>query len=493
MDQRLRAQFSQDELALAASIGSQETALSEKILSLFGQLPDPLLSAAEIHELLDSDESIDQIKGDLQNMVTERELESSDTTLRPLDRDQLLLYRRAGSPVARLKLLGIESELGDGTSRLQFTCDGRIIRSIAQVDRLETISGTGQQREEIRRHVDQISQGIQSGTQVPTSVLLVFADDRISDEENGDPPESFIVIRPQSDWVSVSLPGGDQVIQRLRPVEIDLPYRRAAFDEEKSALLVDGQQRTAALSLVDIDEIPSLALSVNATLADEDEAKRIFHVANSTRKIATQFSRALLATMDDAPGYLLTERARAVTVKRLALEDSDSPFFQLAQHPGVKVEKRPPIAYNSLFQVVSAFDTSALPFESDADLLAYAVSKSFSLVKEQWPTVWGLRPGESRLMHGAGLRSVAHLLVEMMKRHYDGDLKSEKLWRKIEQSLKRLKPVIAWSALDAEKATQRAKRNFIDEILPRQNTSQDIKKLGSFLEKESLALDTKKN
>ena len=105
------------------------------------------------------------------------------------------------------------------------------------------------------------------------------------------------------------------IIEEYRPVVLDFPYRRAAFDEEKSALLVDGQQRTAALSLVDIDKIPKLMLSVNAEIASEQDARTIFIVANSTKKIETQFSRALIASMDDTPGYLANERPLAVALK----------------------------------------------------------------------------------------------------------------------------------------------------------------------------------
>jgi hypothetical protein len=67
-----------------------------------------------------------------------------------------------------------------------------------------------------------------------------------------------------------------QPVQSIRSVEIDFPFRPAAFDDEKAALLVDGQQRTAALSMVDIEKVPAVALSVMAVIADADEAKRVF-------------------------------------------------------------------------------------------------------------------------------------------------------------------------------------------------------------------------
>ena len=74
----------------------------------------------------------------------------------------------------------------------------------------------------------------------------------------------------------------EEAVQQLRLVEIDFPFRRAAFDEEKTALLVDGQQRTAALAQVSIDSRPQVDLSVNAVITGIDAAKVVFGVAINT-------------------------------------------------------------------------------------------------------------------------------------------------------------------------------------------------------------------
>src|SRR5262249_23042758 len=130
-----------------------------------------------------------------------------------------------------------------------------------------------------------------------------------------------------------------------------------------------------------------------------------------TVKISTQFSRALLAAMGDAPGYLQSERTKALAARILALTDPSSPFYGRVQYPGAKQKLEKPLAYNSLFQVVAAFADSALPVEKDAQVLAGTVARAFGLVRATWPTAWDKRPVESRLVHGVGLRSVAAVLV----------------------------------------------------------------------------------
>ncbi|MFV8752217.1 DGQHR domain-containing protein [Nannocystaceae bacterium ST9] len=491
MNPILKSLFTSDQLNLAAVIGGQTIELRDKILALFQDLDDPLLSVDDVTQLLGTSAEVEDVRSAMDKLVDEGELERSSTTHRAFDADGVRLYRSARISFQRLRLTAIEADLGDGARRYQFTCDGRLIRSIARIDRLDAIAGTGQQREEIRNHVDRIAEGIRGGNQIPNSILLVLSDNLVADDDSDDaPPSSFIVVHGVTDQVSIAIPGG-RAVQTFRTVELDLPFRRAAFDEEKAAVLVDGQQRTAALSMVDIDEVPAFALSVNAVVASNDEAKKIFQIANTTQKIQTQFSRALLASMDDAPGYLKNERVMALAAKLLAVSDAESPFYELVQYPGVKARRL--VAYNSLFHVISIFAGSALPLDGNAEALALTVKRAFNLVKREWPDAWGKKPTQSRLMHGVGLRAIASVLVgklESLVEQY-GDLDNAEMWAELEQSISRLRQRIVWTDAEAATASIAVSKIFREEIAGRQNTNQDITAVTSFLKKESLDLDSK--
>jgi DGQHR domain-containing protein len=281
-----------------------------------------------------------------------------------------------------------------------------------------------------------------------------------------------------------------QQIQALRSVEMDFPFRPAAFDDEKASLLVDGQQRTAALAMVSVDEHPEVMLSAIALVADGDEAKKIFQVANSTHKTTTEFSRALLASMEYEGGYLRTEQIKARACKLLAIDHDSSPFKGLVRYPGVPRVPTQIIAYNSIFQVVSKFAESGLPeIEENSELLSNMVEKYFEIVKATWPEAWGNKPSESRLMHGAGLRSMAALGEELLRSAYRlFSAMSDEAWKDIGGSVQRLRPTVLWdsSALDGN-ASQR--KSYTQEIIVAQNTNQSITSLTNFLVKESLAAD----
>jgi hypothetical protein len=139
--------------------------------------------------------------------------------------------------------------------------------------------------------------------------------------------------------------------------------------------------------------------------------------------------------------------------------------------------------------VVSKFAESGLPgIEEDSELLATNVEKYFGLVKDTWPEAWGKRPSDSRLMHGAGLRSMASLGEELLRSAYRkfSSINTE-AWNDVRGSLLRLRPMILWEA-SALEGNASQKKNYTM-IVNTQNTSQSIASLTNFLVKESLAAD----
>lgn len=497
LQEQLKARFHSTELQLAAAIGAEPESLKSRVERLFRELPDPLLAAQDVRDLLNIGDDVEAIIQVLAELSTEGLLEHSNKTQRALDPEGITLYRLKDVEIRRLKVYGTASRIALDEIRLQFTLDGRAIRSFAAIDRLDAIAGTGNQRDEILKHVKSIAQGMQDGVQVPNSVILVFHDNVFAwDPKDGDAvPESFVVCRSLADdWSSVPHPTmSGRVVQEVKPIELDIPFRTASFDSEKTALLVDGQQRTAALSLVDIELVPSYQLSVNALIGDASEAKQTFRVANNTVKITSDFSRALLGAMDEAPGYVKKERLVAQAVKRLALDDNTSPFFGFVKHPGVPAKKEP-IVYNTLFAVTSAFEQSGLDFADDYVRLADCVKRAFVIVKEVWPNAWGISSAQSKLMHGAGLRAMSRVMIDLIDanhRKYSFDIDAEGVWAETKESIKRLSTRVQWTQEDALKGTKAQNSTYLEAILPRQNTNQDIEKLTTFLQKEVTMLDKK--
>ncbi len=191
MNETLKSAFTKEQIALAATLGAKSESLEDKMQQLFANLPDPLLSAEDVHELLASPESLEDVRVTLKSLVEKKTLESSDQTLRPLDEEGVTLYRQVNVPFTRLKLVAVESELNDGSTRYQFTCDGRIIRSIARVSRLDALADEGNQRGEIHKHVAEIAKGVKDGTQIPNSILLVMIKGQVAEVNEGDSEEDI--------------------------------------------------------------------------------------------------------------------------------------------------------------------------------------------------------------------------------------------------------------------------------------------------------------
>jgi len=465
--------------------------------SVFAELDDPLLSVADLLELWGEGAQTPAFEAALEELTADGTIEYSDKTQRPFDGTATRLYRRNATDQEAITITALQSEDLTGVSRYQFSMEGRLVRGLARIDRLDALVGTGNQRDEIRTHVNRIRDGVLGGTHVPNPVLLVMLDARTQvleteQQPTDEIPHSFVVIKPLEDFQEVR--GGDQALrQRSRLVEISFPWRKAAFDEEKSVLLVDGQQRTAALSLVGFHELEYIDLGVSAVLSTEEEAKRVFQVANDSVKISTDFSKALLASMEDAPGYLKDEQVTAEVVRRLALELEDSPFYKIVRYPGTKAGNGV-VAYNSLFGIVTAFRKS-LPEDltADAPTLAIIVSNAFKCVKATWPDAWGAKPSMSKLMHGAGLRAITRVAIDKLQTYLSAgdDVNEDATLAKLKESLIRLSTKIAWTDAEAAAGTATQKRNWRDSISGVQNTNQDISALSDFLSRESVALDMK--
>jgi DGQHR domain-containing protein len=491
----LRSQFDSKTLKLLCDIGSSARDLKEKVTEVMEQLGDPLLSSEDIVQLLGLKCPIEESEKALSELEANGVIESDTATSRPLEEEGTKLYRLSNVSFRRLKVFAHEYDLGDGKGvRYQFACNGRLLRSIARIDRLDSLASEGNQREEIRKHVAEIKTGLESGTQVPNSVILVFKDEMVTDvdrtEQEADYPNSHILITKLDEgqeYVTVehkiTTDSDPIIVQKLRVVEISFPFRLAAFDSEKPVLLVDGQQRTAALNLADIEKCPMVVISVNAIRASDDEAKDVFHIANSTVKINADFKRALLASMGAAPGYLKSERNQAIATKILALEDAGSPFFQKVMYQGVKYPKgsKPPVAYNSLFSVVRMFAEGSLKdFLKEPSTIAEVVKRTYSIIKNTWPEEWGVGPTKSRLMHGAGMRSTGHLILKKIGDklpEYKGDILDKSMWAIVAESIDRLKDHLIWSDLAFLKAPKLARKFYKDNIDGVQNTPTDIQKL----------------
>lgn len=481
----LRAGMTDDERAFAAQLSEDEsTSLKERIADLFEGLKDPLLSSKDVVELTQSK------KGDvidaLQALVADDVLESSEVTLRPLDPPDTMVYRRKADAFETLTLYGLETHLSNGSSRYEWTCNGRIIRSLAKLQRLDASTGEGTQRQEIRKHIHQIAQSVNTGKLIPTPILLVLPEGQtiVADDGTVVDPDAYganVVIAPVTSFTSVD---GDRLPYQgpTRLVKVSFPYRAAAFEGEKLAWLADGQQRTAAIGLTSIDRLPNVDLSVSALVAGSaEQAKEIFLNANNSVSLPTDY-RLLLESFTETQGTGPGRLVEQVT-RDLSLTLSDSPFLNRVKIRSVAKVPTQVIVQATLRAVVKEFSGKTIPGLDTREGLRDAVSRAFKAVASTWPSDWGRKPGggngETYLSHGAGLRALATFLADRLAKHApDGaSVLSDTEWSKLSADLITLKDWVAWSQSGADAGTANAKQFYEEDVRGKQNTPTDIGKL----------------
>jgi DGQHR domain-containing protein len=354
-----------------------------------------------------------------------------------------------------IRVPALEVRQGD-RSIYCFAVDGKRLLDFTAVSRVKrTKSGEldGYQRPEVMSHIRAIRRYIESPqAMLPNAIVLAF-DSRVR----------FVPARRRSpvDYSTM----GELVI----PVDESLP------DEEKPALLVDGQQRAAAIRDADVAEFPVAAVAFIAEGAEEQRSQ--FILVNNTKPLPTGLIHELLP---DATGHLPPKYARrqlpAQVMTRLNL-DSDSPFC------GAIATPTSPDGYikdNSVLKMIenSLYDGALYQYRNpddgtgDIEQMVLHLKIFWSLVEATWPIEWKLVPRKSRLTHGVGIASLGYVMDALT----EGFTADELPGIGLEKQLERLCAVTAWTAGTWELAPDDHRRwNSL------QNTPNDIKLLTNLL------------
>lgn len=88
-------------------------------------------------------------------------------------------------------------------------------------------------------------------------------------------------------------------------------------------------------------------------------------------------------------------------------------------------------------------------------------------------------------MHAAGLRSLADVIVDELEfQDREGrSLDDDQTWAEVRSVLELIAPSIAWTDADAGAGNESQRENWKQQISRRQNTSQDIAELITFLKR----------
>ena len=344
-----------------------------------------------------------------------------------------------------------------------FFCQGEDIMRIADISRIyrdESEKLEGFQRKEIKTHVNKIVEYLDQGEVLfPNSIILAFSNDVEFKRARGRDPAGVADISEIGTLV--------------------IPIRE---EGQRSAWIVDGQQRSIALTKCKNTGIP---VPVVAFVAPDLETQRSqFILVNKAKPLPTRLINELLPEVD-------THLPKDLSVKKIPSElcnllnvDPTSPFFHLIGRESDKeTDGHPPGIVNdtALMDIIKKSLTNPLgalaPYKgwgnesADTKGMYQILVIFWKTVKEVFPKAWGLPPTQSRLMHGAGIKAMGVLMDRIMARiPVGGDMVHE-----IKSALEGIAPYCAWT-----EGTWKGLRMEWNEI---QNVTSHIKSLSDYLVK----------
>jgi DGQHR domain-containing protein len=303
------------------------------------------------------------------------------------------------SPENTLVVPAIEIVQGRNRKVFAFPVDGKLLprfASVTRIARTESDGVTGYQRPEVLSHISQIRKYLESAdAMLPNAIVVAF--------------DRSVCFKPVS--AAISTQHG-----RLGSLHIPLPGE----GQDSPGLIVDGQQRSAALREAELKRFPVFVVGFIAE--DEAEQREQFLLVNSTKPLPKGLLYELLPSIDSPlPEALARRRFPAALLERLN-HDADSPLRGMISTP---TAPRGMVKDNSILRMLENSLTDGALFRfrnSNGD--AGDIEQMLNLLKHYWhavrqifPSAWGLPPKRSRLMHGAGIVSLGFLMDAIADHH----------------------------------------------------------------------------
>ena len=306
------------------------------------------------------------------------------------------------------------------------------LQSIAEISRISRNNDgklIGYQRPEVKRHVQEIVEYLDGPNVLfPNSLILALSSKVRFVKSRGPDVNDGMAI---SGVLEIPLPKGNQ---------------------EKPAWIVDGQQRALALSKSKQKNLP---IPVNAFVSDELELQRDqFLRVNNTKPLPRGLITELLPEVStQLPSQMATKRIPSAITDWLNTNDA-SPFQGIIRRASTeKIEKeKTVIADASVVKMIEESLSSPsgclFPFrniatsETDFSGICGLLITYWNAVKQVFPNAWGVSPSKSRLMHGAGIRSMGRLMDRIMA---GINIKSPQAITLVKQELNLIVPICRWT------------------------------------------------
>jgi len=305
---------------------------------------------------------------------------------RVIERKALRVQQKGDRCVFLLSLKGTELLELAGVSRVTRDDDGKLI---------------GYQRAEVRRHVREIAEYLETPDMLLAHPLILSFNSAVQ----------FVSSRGAKTSDGIAVAG---------MLRIPVPTN----GDEKPAWIVDGQQRALAISLC---SDKNFAVPICAFVADGVDLQRDqFLRINNTRPLPRGLVTELLPEVTSPLPPKLAIRKVPSALCDLLNREEKSPFKGLIKRPssaGAESE-RAVLTDTVIIKMIeeSLTQPSGCLFphrnvatgEYDEAAIWAVLELYWSAVRDTFPEAWGKPPTKSRLMHGVGIRSMGKLMDRIM-------------------------------------------------------------------------------
>lgn len=275
------------------------------------------------------------------------------------------------------------------------------IAEISRVRRDEAGNLIGYQRPEVRRHVADILEYLNTdGSLFPNPIILALSSRSRFEASRG--------------------PGAGDGLCISGRLTIPLPER----GKPKPAWIVDGQQRALALSRTNRSDFP---VPVSAFVADSVSLQRDqFLRVNNTRPLPRGLVTELLPKVDSPLPPRLAIRKAPAALCDVLNTDPESPMYGLIKRAATARDQASravitdTVVVNMLNESLTSPSGYLFPYrdvsrnETDFDGILHALFTYWSAVRDTFPDAWGKPASKSRLMHGAGIRAMGRLMDRVL-------------------------------------------------------------------------------
>ncbi|PDQ20106.1 hypothetical protein CN311_15935 [Mesorhizobium sanjuanii] len=329
---------------------------------------------------------------------------------------------------AMLAVRAVRTEQADKAVYAFFVAGADLLKfaEISRVHRDGEGSLQGFQRKGIKSHVQAITEFLDQGPVLfPNAIILALS-----------PRARFTQTRGEK-------PGGDVRSCEAGTLRIPLPN-----DGPKAAWIVDGQQRSIALSQAQNKSFP---VPVVAFVSEELSVHREqFILVNKAKPLDPRLINELLPEVDTTFPRDLSSRKIPSELVNLLQTSSDSPFQglikRLSEDSAAAVitdsalTKAIRNSINSALGSLAPYKATA-EYPADVDAMYRILIAYWTAVRRVFPEAWGRPATESRLMHSAGIEAMSLLMDRIMSRAAPGT----DLLLHATESLTRIAPYCRWT------------------------------------------------